>query len=601
MILQELHRYYERLLDDPECDVAPVYWSIEKVVWELRLAIDGRIVAALPLNVGEEKGGRAFAQLCVPEHEGRSGTAIHPYFLCDKAAYLFGLDEKNGAVRRSSARELHQAVLAKCDDDAARAVLAFFERDDALDSLDDNTKTALATGGGFAVFRIMGDDHRVHERPLVKEAWHAYRSRPSGDVIKGQCSITGAPSTPLARLFPQVTGIPGAQSAGASLVSFNKDAFNSYGKKQAYNASLSEEVAFNAGSALRHLFADPSHQVRLGDTTVVFWTDRPAPREEEIARIFLGLEPDRRAENDAERQQIQRTLELIRAGKPVEGCDLETRFFILGIAPNAARLAVRFFEVNTFGKLMEHYRDYLRDVEMVGVRQQSLWMLLRQTAPLGKAEAVPATLISSCWHAMLNGTRFPRALPQLLLTRMRADHASNNSWDMGQRAALMKACIVRDERISAREWGRDRYEGSIQVSLNEKNIDQGYVLGRLFAVMERTQAAALGDVNATIKDRYIGAAAATPGRVFPSLLRNHQNHTAKLRKSSPGLCVKFEKEMDAITKLMNKEPFFPIALDSAEQGNFYIGYYQEREALWRGKSAHEIILEESEAADTDQQ
>ena len=601
MILQELHHYYERLLDDPECDVAPAHWSIEKVAWELRLAADGRLVAALPLNVGEEKGARAFTPLCVPEHGGRSGTVIRPYFLCDNAAYLLGLDKKRGAEKRNGARELHRAVLAECDDEGARAVLSFFERDDALDGLDDDTKAALAAGGGFAVFRLMGDTHRMHERPLVKKAWRRYCSRPSDDAVVGQCAVTGEQNIPLARLFPQVSGIPGAQSAGASLVSFNQDAFNSYGKDQAFNASLSEEVAFNAGSALRHLYADPNHQVRLGDTTVVFWTDRPAPREEETVGFLLGIEPDRRTEDDKSRQQIQQTLELIREGKPLEGCDPETRFFILGIAPNAARLAVRFFEVSTFGKLMEHYRDYLRDIEMVGVRQQSLWMLLRQTAPLGKADGVPSTLISSCWHAMLNGTRFPRALLQLLLARMRADHASNNSWDMGQRAALMKACIVRDERISAREQGRDDYEGSIQVTLLEKNKDQGYVLGRMFAVMERAQTAAVGDVNATIKDRFIGSAAATPGRVFPSLLRNHQNHMAKLRKNSAGLCIKFEKEMDAITKLMDEDPFFPSALNSTEQGNFYIGYYQEREFLWQSKSNDEATSEDSKATDANQQ
>ncbi|MEE0705896.1 MAG: type I-C CRISPR-associated protein Cas8c/Csd1 [Adlercreutzia sp.] len=592
MILQELHHYYERLLDDPDCAVAPAHWSIEKVAWELRLATDGRLVAVLPLNTDADKGSQASIPLCVPEHEGRSGTAIRPFFLCDNAAYLLGLDEKRGDEKRDGARQLHQEILADCNDEAARAVLAFFERADALDDLDDDKKEALAAGG-FATFRLAGDTQRVHDRPRIKEAWHIHHSHASADAVEGQCAVTGERAA-LARLFPQVTGIPGAQSAGASLVSFNKDAFNSYGKDQAYNASLSEKVAFNAGSALRHLFADPSHQVRLGDTTVVFWTDRPAPREEETIGLFLGLEPDRRSENDLDRQRIQQTLDLIRKGKPLEGSDPETRFFILGIAPNAARLAVRFFEVSTFGKLMERYRDYLRDVEMVGVRQQSLWMLLRQTAPLGKADSVPSTLISNCWHAMLNGTRFPQALLQLLISRMRTDHASNNSWDMGQRAALMKACLVRDERISARTQGRDNYEGSIQVTLRENNTDQGYILGRLFAVMDQTQSAALKDVNATIKDRFIGSAAATPALVFPSLLRNHQNHMAKLRKNSPGLCTKFEKEMDAITALFDKEPFFPATLNAAEQGNFYIGYYQERESLWTRKPDEERDTAETE-------
>ena len=151
----------------------------------------------------------------------------------------------------------------------------------------------------------------------------------------------------MARLFPQVTGVPGAQSAGASLVSFNLDSFESYGKKQAYNASLSQEVAFNAGSALRYLYGDLKHRVRFGQTTVVFWTDRTATDEELMMLAMLGDEVDPRAEDTADLEHIQQTLECMKEGKPLEGYDLETRFFILGLAPNAARLAVRFFETNT--------------------------------------------------------------------------------------------------------------------------------------------------------------------------------------------------------------------------------------------------------------
>ena len=134
------------------------------------------------------------------------------------------------------------------------------------------------------------------------------------------------------------------------------------------------------------------------------------------------------------------------------------------------------------------------------------------------------------------------------------------------------------------------------MDLNEENTDRGYVLGRLFAVLERTQTAALGDVNATIKDRSIGTASMAPSRVYPSLLRNHQHHMAKLRKSNAGLSIKLEKEMDGIMPLLGESCFFPATLDLTEQGNFYVGYYQERQFLWRSKKSE---ASSSDAASTE--
>lgn len=595
MILQELHRYYGRLLADPECDVPPAHWSTEKVAWEITLAEDGRVVRVLPLTTGEGKELRRFIPMRVPEHGSRSGTGILPFFLCDNAAYLLGLDSKRGEEKRAGARALHEDVLASCDDAGAQAVRAFFERDDCLEGLDETLRAELASGG-FMVFRLSGDRQRVHEREAVRDAWAAYCDLPSDDDVVGQCAITGE-RTSMARLFPQVTGVPGAQSAGASLVSFNLDSFESYGKKQAYNASLSQEVAFNAGSALRYLYGDLKHRVRFGQTTVVFWTDRTATDEELMMLAMLGDEVDPRVEDTADLERIQQTLECMKEGNPLEGYDLETRFFILGLAPNAARLAVRFFETNTFGAITRHYGEYLRDIEMDAVKPRSLRSMLRQTAPLGEADAVPSTLVNNCLHAMLTGSRFPRALPQLVIARMRADHGDNNPWDTGQRAALLKACLVRDQRIAAKETGeRVSSERSLQVDLNEENTDRGYVLGRLFAVLERTQTAALGDVNATIKDRFIGAASMAPSRVYPSLLRNHQHHMAKLRKSNAGLSIKLEKEMDGIMPLLGESCFFPAMLDLTEQGNFYVGYYQERQFLWRGKKSE---ASSSDAASTE--
>lgn len=587
MILQELNKYYDRLLADPDREVPARHWSVEKAAWELTISHEGKLLGAYRITSGEGKELKRFDLLRVPEHATRSGTGMLPFFLCDNAAYLLGYDEKRGAEKLASARALHVSVLEGCDDEGAQAVLRFFGRDDRDASLDESVRSELAEGGGFAVFRLQGDRCRLHERSAVVAAWASYcDGRAVGEVV-GQCAVTGEEG-PLARLFPQVTGVPGAQSAGASLVSFNLQSFESYGKSQAYNASVSESVAFNAGSALRLLFSDRDHRVRIGETTVVFWADRPAPVEDKVVLAMLDPdELDRIAEDEKAVGEVRAALKSIERGHSLTGVDATTRYFVLGLAPNAARLAVRFFETSTLGRMAENLGAYLRDVSMEDVRSRSLRTLLLQTAPRGESDQLPSTLVNSCLDAMLTGRAFPQALYYEVLSRMRSDHARYKSWDMGQRAALLKACLVRKARVgvenSSEQSGAERAddERSLDVYLDKERANRGYVLGRLFAVMEHTQRSALGEVNATIRDRYIGAASTTPARVFPHLLHSTQNHLSKLRKFNPGLYVKFEKANDEIMKMLGGPVMFPKTLSAEDQGEFFVGYYQQRVDLWK--------------------
>lgn len=588
MILKELNAYYGRLLEDPEKDVPERFWSMEKAAWELEIDGSGALVSVLPLTGGEEKNARQFIPMQVPEHDTRT-SGKKPFFLCDNAAYLLGLDEKDGAEKLLLSSELHGELLAHLDDPAAHAVCAFFDNvEENLGSLSDARKEELAKGG-FAVFRLKGDASRVHERPAVRQAWqdHCNRRHQEGDT-EGQCSVTGRWAQ-MAASFPQVTGIPGAQSAGASLVSFNKGSFESYGKKKTGNAALSKGVAFNAGTALRHLFNDPDHKVRLGDTTVLFWADRPASGVEEFVSLMLGGAKPQSAESKTAAERVSQFLHDVKKGVPIEGCDPEARFFLLGISPNAARLSVRFFEVSTFGALMEHYREYLNDTEMVDVKPISLFGLLKQTAPLGDAKAIPSTLVNACMHAMLTGGRFPRSLMLSLLSRMRADHASGNGRDMGQRAALMKACIKRNRRLKEKCGQAGSQGREITVTLDRESKEKAYLLGRYFAILERAQTGAQGDLNATIRDRYFGAALATPARVFPALMAKSANHYAKLRKDNPGLCRMLEKETDEIFKDGGFGIGFPKTLGVDEQGSFCIGYHQQRADLWTSKKSENTV------------
>lgn len=591
MILQELCMLYDRLSGSPEhaSEIPQAGWSRERVSWALVIDFSGQVTGIVP--VGTRDGDKLKpASLLVPEHDGRSGKSPKAYFLCDKASFLLGLDEKSGQASRDRSRKLHHDVLDECDDGAARAVLSFFDREKPCQEITPDLLEKLSSGGMVAIC-LDSVGNYVHERHAVREAWQRYADEALDDDLMGYCAVTGE-QAPLARLFPQVTGVPGAQSSGASLVSFNFNASESYGRKQSFNASISREVAFRAGSSLKYLLSNQERYEKLGNTIVTYWSDRAAPAEEGlIASMLLRRQT---TEDKGTLDSIARAFSEMRRGVPLSEFDPTVRFCILGISPNAARLSVRFFETDTLGKLAENYGTYLRDVEMDGVSRTSIWGLILQTAPMGKPENIPSTLVNRSFSAVLGGSDFPVSLEQLILSRMRADHAGNKPWDLGERAALLKGCLVRRQRIrGVCPDGKER----LDMSLNRENTDIGYLLGRLFAVMERAQQGALGDTNATIRDKYIGAASSSPTRVFQSLLRGCQPHLGKLRKDSARawLARRLESELDAIMDLLPGDNTFPGVLSMDEQAMFFVGYYQERTYLWASRKTVEDGLEVAEA------
>lgn len=587
MILGELYNLYLRLLDEGTAAIPRPGWSSEKIEWELPLRQDGTL--GEPIFLGEDgKDAPKSKGMLVPEHVSRSGIRPIPFFLCDTAAYLLGLEEKRGAEKRMASRELHLGLLEDCDGPEADALRAFFSREDVVSDLSEANLERLAKPG-LCVFRVPGGAY-AHDVPEIRAAWQAFKALGDGDKPTGQCGVSGETGN-LARLFPLITGIPGAQSSGASLVSFNLQSFESFGKTQGYNASLSEDVAFGAGNALRLLFKDSRHRVRLGGMTVVFWADRKAPLEDAVMLELLGGDVGS-AEDETTLQQVKSSVQSIRAGKLLTSLDAEVRYCVLGISPNAARLSVRLFEVGTLGRLAENYGQYLRDIDIepearfAERKTTALLKLLRQTALLAKDENLPAPIINPCFRAMLRGTAFPSSLETALLSRMRADHATNKPWDMMERVSLMKACLLRRRRATASQTSD--IEREVTVALNRDNRNVGYLLGRLFAVMERAQQGAQGaNLNATIRDKYMSSAATTPRRVYTNLLSLSQKHLGAMRRDekTKGLVARLEREFDGIIdQLSGGDQPVPATLSTDDQLLFYIGYYHERVDLWKKRA-----------------
>lgn len=606
MILAALNDYYQRLVEDGSESISPLGYSQGKISYAILLNEDGGIVDVL--DIRDTSGKKPVPRsLTIPQPPKRA-VNISACFLWDKTSYVLGVsrDGESAKLRLASGESLvekekkklesqlnrlaqvhnafkimHREELYDIDDLGIKAFLSFLDawRPDDFYEIPEFARHGEVILDSNVVFRLNGEQRYLHERPAARSAW----ARLSGETASGNrtgiCLVTGE-EAPLARLHPAIKGVMGAQSAGASIVSFNLDSFASYGKKQGENAPISEQVAFAYATVLNHLLQRGSRQqLRIGDASVVFWAEAPDKREAEGAERLLAsfFNPD---DDDIRAiTQLYDVLEQVRQGLPLRdlGAHLEdgTRIYVLGLSPNASRLSIRFWETQTLAmfakRLARHFED-LRLEPSPWRTPPAIWRLLLATAPSrdgkSKSEDVPPQLAGELTRAILNGGRYPRSLLTTVIMRLRADGEIT-----GTRVALCKGILARDSRLGNKYTN----EGVPPVSLDPTNADPGYLLGRLFSTLENVQRAALGkQINATIRDRYYGAASATPASVFPVLLRNTQNHLSKLRKDKPGFAVNLEKEIGEIIGHLGST--FPKSLRVEAQGHFAIGYYHQTQA-----------------------
>lgn len=539
-ILSALARLYDRMAQAGEAPRRG--YSSERIGGEVVIDRDGNLVAINPKLVTEGKRTVA-APLDVPAAVKRS-SGIAPNFLWDKTAYVLGVtaqkDEKGKpaladgrpipAQERRTADEhaafvaLHRERLKGTEDPGLLALLRFLDgwtwedfaaRGCSPEVLDQNV-----------VFRLDGESGYLHDRAAAARFLSGERA---GEGVL--CLVTGE-RAPAARLHPQIKGVrgPGALPQGGSLVSFNDKAYESYGKEQGDNAPVSEAAAFAYGTALNALLArsgpGPSRRtLRIGDTTVVFWAETPDRSHDEEAEDWMAgaLDPPDDSESEADATLNLRALlgAVARGQKPDDPrFHPDTRVYVLGLAPNAARLSVRLWLPGTLGDFTRNLARFHEDMRLdppAGKRLPAVWALLYETALQRKAENIPPLLGGELMRAVLGGTPYPRLLLSSVIGRIRADGILN-----GARAAICKAYIQRN------------LKEEFPVSLDPDNTEPAYRLGRMFAVLEGIQQAALPGLNATIRDRYFAAASATPARVFPLLFKTATHHLSNLRKGDKG-------------------------------------------------------------------
>lgn len=596
MILSSLCSYYDRKNKNEPNSIPPVGYEEKGISFVVVLDADGSVVTIEDWRIGE--GRRKLGKpMFVPQGCDRTGKNAWKtaFFLWDHPRYVFGLPkdkkDKETAPKRIKA---FKDRIRKCFPDPSidtgiNAVLRFYEISQNLETIKrhvlwpeiENTNSNVS----FRLRNTIGLVCQSH--PVVEAVIKEFAAKE--EIGCGQCLITGN-NEAIAKLHP-ATPVPGSK-ATAKLHSFNLDPFKSYGGEKGANAPISNTATFKYTTALNHLLSSrnkPTKRqcIHVGDAWTVFWADKPTGLETGIVNIFNEPTKD---DPDRNVLAIERLYQSIKKGL-LESDEGKARFFVLGLAPNAARIAVRFWHHSTVGETAARIKQHFDDLAITHADSEkrflSLAAILSATANetkfdnnktglvyyKGKYYDVKPNLGGELMRAVLAGLPYPQSLLSAAVRRIRADHEITYP-----RTALIKACINRRTR-----YFQPAVKEELKMSLDKDNDTTAYALGRLFFILEEAQWVAHSSknnpgANATIRDRFYGAASSTPATVFPTLLRLYPHHISKASKADrKWLALKLEKLVDEIiNKLPSNNPF-PTYLTIQDQGRFHVGYYHQRQ------------------------
>lgn len=570
MILQALAKHYENLA--AEGKVSKEGWCEAKVSYAIELMPDGKVKGFISLKTEEERGKKKVwvsTTRMVPQMVTRS-SGVSSNFLCDNSKYMLGFD-KDGSSKRvlecfQAAKEKHLELLEQAEGEMAASIKAFFEMwnpEKEEEKLKESEIWEALTDGGNLIFYMNGCEAQEDEE--IKELWNEKQNSCDGEEggNTGICLVTGKKAE-ISRIHRTIKGVPGAQSSGAALVSFNAPAFESYGKEQSYNAPVGKYAEFAYTTALNYLLSQRNYTFQLGDTMVVYWAENGQKAYQDVFSFALVPTVDNR-------ETIREIFDCIKKDQPIKVDDIEMdseqRFYILGLAPNAARLSVRFFYQDSFGKILEHISEHYERMKIVQPSWEtreymSIRDMLMETVNQNSRDKSPIpNMAAMVMQAVLSGGRYPASLYTDTLIRIRADQGERKlSWG---RTAILKAYLIRNTN-----WK----EGVNYMGLNKENSEQPYLLGRLFAVLEFIQKDTNPGIKATIRDRYFNSACATPASVFPILIKLMNSHVKKLERDNLGAKISYENQL---TEIMGKLDEFPRRLTLEEQGKFDLGYYHQ--------------------------
>jgi len=588
MILQALKEYYDRKIADPESGMAPE--GFEKKALPFLIVIDNNGAFVSLEDTRERQGKKLIAKtFLVPRSMLRSGSRSFEttFLLWDHFGYLLRHPESEGKARKQ--HEAWLGALAALPEvlrqDAGVAAILEFYKLGGVEAVkaSANWNDCMSLNSCNMTFRLAGDAVPVPCRPRIQDyVRQSLSSACDAEEMEqeshwyARCLITGECGE-----IARIHGKTPINKDSKSLVGFQRHSgYDSYGKEQGYNAPVSKTAEFAYTTGLNTLLKSSRSRMQVGDATTVFWAEKTCQLEQEWLDYF---DPPR---DDPDRgvRAVESLFAAVKSGafSLQEG---RNRFYVLGLAPSSMRIAIRFWVVDTVKDMSEKICQHFTDTRIThGPRDRdtlSLFRLLVSTAPLGKADNTPPNLAGDFMRAILEDRPYPQTLLQAAIRRIRAeqskkDKATGKSLSNVpyERAALVKACVNRLTRH--RNLTKER---ELTVSLDESNTNTGYRLGRLFAVLEKVQAEANPGINATIRDRFYGAASGTPVAVFANLMRLKNHHLAKLENT--GRRIFFERLIGKIVDGIND---FPAHLSLEDQGRFAIGYYHQVQDFYTKKS-----------------
>lgn len=604
-MLNALNQYYACLCEQENSPLTPKGYSKVAVNFNMVLTENGELKEILPYTNKELRKGK---EVYVPKEEifplRNSISGIAPETVDHREKYLFGVEwdktsEKFVFGKNSiQAFEKNKANILEFIEDLSSPIIdsykLFLENWIPTEQLGNAILLSISKDfkGAKFVISLKNTNTFLHKDSLVVSKWEDGLNSKTLDAksVIGQCSISGKKNVPIARLHTKLKGIAGGQASGVGLVSFNNTAFESYGKEQSYNSSVSQEIMENYTDAFNYLSSSVSHKQQLDDMTMLFWAmtkDNETPFVQTYSNL-MGFNFNDADKKEAEVSRADNSIKSIfeSAVKGINS-DIESfkdyeniEFYILGIKPNASRLSVKLFCHDTFGKMMENINQHHLDMQFNEKDKQiSIWVMKEQLkSPIAKKD-LPPDLSTKIFHSILTNSPYPRFLLDTVVYRVKTDQDDGNKFESTNRTRvrIIKAVLIRLNTIIREDFSM----------LNIENKDSAYNCGRLFAILETIQRKALGDsVNATIKDRFFSSACSTPHLVFPRLIKLTQSHLGKI---DGGLKIHYERAlMDVIGNLNDS---FPKAFNMEKQGVFILGYYQQKECLYT-KKTNEVGVEE---------
>jgi CRISPR-associated protein Csd1 len=598
MILQALKNYYDRNEELPRQG-----WIRRGVDYAIVLDVTGSCIAIDSLGTAS-KGKTTPLEMLLPsigkQAMKHTNSGADANFLWDNASFVFGRGNK-GSQKLAAFLDAIAHWSGDSPDEGLAAVKQFCKATQQDAGFASQLFKRFQVEADFekrdpvVIFRLHPDNEGVHAREAVRIAYETKLvEASSGAVVRGNCLVTGASNTPIAANETVIKGVWGAQTSGANIVSFNARAFESYGKKDrgGENAPVSVRASFAYTTTLNHLLRKDSPQrIQVGDASTVFWTDIASDLETVVPDIFGDAPPD---DPDAGTRAVQVLLSAVHKEHGLSTQDDGNRFHILGLAPNAARISIRFYYCLRLPELGKRIEQHFKDLEMMrgahGYDPQypSLKRLLQtvclatSSQPFGDIDRLPPNLGGAIVDAIFSGENVP--YPALWLNaavgRCRAEQAKKTQQGTQAqnvpyaRAAVIKACLNRQIRRANLSAPDHLFEKEFLPMLDRTNNNPGYLLGRLFAVLERIQEIAAGGggkLNSTIRDKYYGAMATSPGTVFPTLDKLKTSH---LKKLPWGQKEWFDK---LLGEILSDLPDIPRQLSLPDQGRFALGYYHQRQ------------------------